>query len=96
MYTSPNVVFTALAFTLFFMRRTLPSGGALGYAARCTLGVYLLHPLLIMIPQQLGIWNPDTLPMWLAIPIRTAAVYAASLLISLLLGRVPLLKRLVS
>ena len=74
------------------------SGGSprLSAAARCTLGVYLLHPLLILIPQHLGLWEPQTMPLFLAVPLRGAAVYALALLISLALSRVPVLKRLVS
>lgn len=95
-YTSPNVAATAAAFTLFFLRRNFRASPRLSAAARCTLGVYLLHPLLILIPQHFGIWEPETLPLFLAVPLRTAAVYALSLLISLALSRVPGLRRLVS
>lgn len=95
-YTSPNVVLTAAAFTLFFLRLRLPESRRLGEAARCTLGVYLLHPLLIMTAQHLGIWEPETLSLWIAIPLRAAAVFALSMLASLLLSRAPLLRKLVS
>lgn len=95
-YTSPNVAATAAAFTLFFLRLPLRGSPRLSAAARCTLGVYLLHPLLILIPQHLGLWEPQTLPLFLAVPLRGAAVYTLALLISLALSRVPVLKRLVS
>lgn len=95
-YTSPNVVLTAAAFTLLFLRLRLPESRRLGEAARCTLGVYLLHPLLIMTAQHLGIWEPETLSLWIAIPLRAAAVFALSMLASLLLSRAPLLRKLVS
>ena len=68
----------------------------LSAAARCTLGVYLLHPMLILIPQHLGIWEPAVLPLWLAVPLRALGVYAVTLAVSLLLSRVPAVGRLVA
>ena len=49
-----------------------------------------------MTAQHLGIWEPETLSLWIAIPLRAAAVFALSMLASLLLSRAPLLRKLVS
>ena len=95
-YTTPFVMLTAAGFTLFCLRRRLPPSARLSAAARCTLGVYLLHPMLILIPQHLGIWEPAVLPLWLAVPLRALGVYAVTLAISLLLSRVPAVGRLVA
>ena len=44
----------------------------------------LLHP------------EPETLSLWIAIPLRAAAVFALSMLASLILSRAPLLRKLAS
>lgn len=93
-YTGPGAALAAAAFTAFCLRIKRAPSAALSYAARCTLGVYLLHPMLILIPQHLGVWEPVSMPLWAAIPLRGAAVYLASLGVSALLGRVPALGRL--
>ena len=86
-------VFTALHYGL--QKRPLRGEGtkaALHEAAGCTLGAYLVHPLLLdalKTPLLLA-----SLPQGLALALRALAVYLAALVLSWLFRRIPILRRL--
>lgn len=86
-------VFTALHYGL--QKRPLRGEGtkaALHEAAGCTLGAYLVHPLLLdalKTPLLLA-----SLPQGLALALRALAVYLAALMLSWLFRRIPILRRL--
>jgi len=99
-FFAPNVLAVSAAFFVFvkqLCRRFPPRHPAAARElADCTLGVYLLHPLILLMLQR----NPATLHLlydgadrWL-VPLRTALVFALALLLVLPLKRVPLLRRL--
>ena len=95
-YTTPFIMLTAAAFALLFLRSGIRGGAALPRCARCTLGVYLMHPLFIRIAQHGGFWDFPALSPYLLTPLRCCIVYARALAASLALSRAPLIKRLVS
>ena len=95
-YTTPFIMLTAAAFALLFLRSGIRGGAALPRCARCTLGVYLMHPLFIRIAQHGGFWDFPAVSPYLLTPLRCCIVYALALAASLALSRAPLIKRLVS
>ena len=64
--------------------------------SKYSLGIYLLHPLLLIPVRDLdnGFYSAFA-SNWLAIPIITIAVMFISLLCTMLLVKIPLIKRLV-
>lgn len=86
-------VFTALHYGL--QKRPLRAEGqkaALHEAAACTLGAYLIHPLLLDTLKTPLL--PEALPQGLALALRALAVYLAALVLSWLFRRIPILRHL--
>ena len=102
-FFAPNVLAASAAFfvlvkQLCAKRSFSPCAAAvLRELADCTLGVYLLHPLLLLMIQRGALVHAlyDGPDLWF-VPLRTALVFAAATLIVLLVKRVPLLRRLVA
>lgn len=98
-FFAPNVLITAIAFFLFIQQafRSFPikSRKVRAYIhkiAGCTLGIYLLHPLIIMIFQSgLEQYYFSTAP-YILIPIKTFLAYILSLALVFIVKKIPLLK----
>ncbi|MBO5998341.1 MAG: acyltransferase family protein [Lachnospiraceae bacterium] len=60
-----------------------------------TLGIYLIHPMVLQSLDRLFGLNTLSFFTWLSIPVIAAAVFCISALISALLGRIPVLRRLI-
>ncbi len=58
-----------------------------------TLGIYIVHPAFLMVAGWIG-FDTLFLPQILSLPIVTAAVYLLSLILTLILKRIPLLGKL--
>ncbi len=93
-YLSLTVIPMSVAAAVFF--RSLPPVRArwLQKLGPLTLGIYLVHPLLLESAQ--GLW-PKLLdgPQWLVIPAVTAALLVGSTVVTALLARLPLTRRFV-
>ena len=91
----PGNVLAAFAFFLFFNRLSLPKSGKLATVLRtcagATLGVYVLHPLLMNLLAAWDLFAGSDL----LIPLQTLLIYTISLGCSLILRSVPFLKRFV-
>lgn len=102
-FFAPNVLASSAAFFVLVKRICAKRSfsprfsAVLRESADCTLGVYLLHPLLLLMLQRGALMHalydgPDLV----FVPLRTALVFVAATLLVLLVKRVPLLKRLVA
>lgn len=69
-------------------------GSALRFCADRVLGIYLLHPLVINLFRAAG-FNASVCSPILFIPLVTVAVFLVSGLISLVLSKIPVIRRLV-
>lgn len=94
-YLSVTVVPMSVAVMLGLRRWPAAAGGLPGRFAGLTLGVYLLHPLLLETLLAQG-WGPQAgdLP-WLGIPLLAVVVAGASLGLAWGISRVPGLRRLI-
>ncbi|MDE5801776.1 MAG: acyltransferase family protein [Lachnospiraceae bacterium] len=70
------------------------TGKTLGFLASTVFGIYLLHPLAIILFNSIGFKTSLCTPI-LSIPLLTVCTVALSGLISAVLLRIPLLKRLI-
>lgn len=70
------------------------TGKTLGFLAGTVLGIYLLHPLAIILFNRIGFKTSLCTPI-LSIPLLTVCTVVLSGLISAVLLRIPLLKRLI-
>jgi surface polysaccharide O-acyltransferase-like enzyme len=81
-----------------WIARSLDQGGVpapwLRRCADLTLGVYLLHPLMIAAVWGLG-WHVETFSAAASIPLLSALVFGLSLLATWGLQKTPLARRLV-
>lgn len=87
-YLTPNVALTAAALFLAARRRRWGGGAVWAAAAPATLGVYLLHPLLLLVCQNHGLPRPGW-GVWWAVPAEAAILFAVALGGSLILRRIP-------
>ena len=94
----PNVVCMTIAIFVFFQY----NGGrfanrfhkAVNTVSGCTLGVYLLHPLLMVIFEKIGFYVMMC-PLVLSIPIVTIVIFTVSLCITWCIKKLPFLRALV-
>ncbi len=95
-YLSPTVLaMTAGALHLArSLEGTIPPGRLLRRLSAATLGVYLIHPLIIERLWALG-WHVETFHPAASVPVLTVAVFALSLAATLLLQALPGTRRLV-
>ena len=99
-FFAPNVLLSAAAFFVAIKQLCLlrppRARKSLRELADCTLGVYLLHPLFLLMLQR----NETTLRVFyggsdlIFAPVRAALAFTAATLAVMLLRRVPLLRRL--
>ena len=61
-----------------------------------TLGIYLLHPMVLQSLDRLFGLNTRSFAAWLSIPVITITVFAVSAIITAIIRRIPVLRRLVS
>lgn len=97
-YLSVNVFFTSVAVfalgkaSLDITPKTEKGISRLAYLSKCSFGVYLIHPMLIVILQNflkfsMGGWASAVL-----IPLVSLAIFAVSYLISMGLNKIPVIK----
>lgn len=83
-FFSPFAMIAGIGFFVFAQQFSPKIAGAnipWSKLSACSLGIYLLHPLLIMALQDMG-WEPfSTLSPLFAIPLKTALVFSSSLLL---------------
>jgi len=99
-FFAPNVILASAAF--FLLIHSLPFGrdgrgepALIRELSLCSLGIYLLHPLLILIMQRNEQLYWHSAPAPLLVPLRAVITYALSALVVFCMRRVPLIKRLV-
>lgn len=89
-YFSPGVIAMSLAAVHLLRRLQRPLlGRATSAVARHTLGIYLLHPLVLDAIGSYRLLRPDALTQWAFIPLVAACTLLISLLLSALLARLP-------
>ncbi|PAT40041.1 hypothetical protein CK623_07710 [Vandammella animalimorsus] len=95
-YLSPGVIAMSLAAAHLLRRLQRPLlGRATSAVARHTLGIYLLHPLVLDVIGRHGLLPAGLLGQWDFIPLAAACALLVSLLLSALLARLPGLRRVV-
>lgn len=87
-YLTPNVCFTALAIFLAARRLELGRSPMWAKAAQGTFGAYLLHPYLLHLLQEKGLPDPAWNVAW-AVPLEALVLFAAALVVSLALRKLP-------
>ena len=93
-FFSPSVLLTAAAVYGAFSLQKLPSfrwSVRLSSLAACTMGVYLLHPSMILYLQILA---KDTSPAVYAVPLRALAIFLISMGAVYLLRKIPVIRRI--
>ncbi|QIK64452.1 acyltransferase [Leucobacter viscericola] len=93
-YLTINVA--AVAVAVFVLARawgerftlTGRSLGVVMFLGANSLGVYLIHPFFQWLYKQLG-FETDTGPVWLTVPVLTVLVMVPSLLVTVLIRRIP-------
>lgn len=97
-YIQINTLLPGIGVFVFFkkhLNRSIPShylNKKLTFLSNCCFGVYLIHPLIIsIIEKYLGI-NTLMLSPIVSVPLITVLVFALSLVISIIINRIPLLK----
>lgn len=95
---APNTLITAAAVFVFVKEHTAwlekrPTAvKAVSYVSSCTLGIYLVHDLLNEIIRHLG-FDILNYPLWLAVPLYSAAVFALSLAIIGVIKKIPFVNK---
>ena len=94
----PNVVCMTIAIFVFFQYHTNAIANrfsrAVSVLSGCTLGIYLIHPLVIMLLQRVGI-GVAMCPLYTSIPLTTVLTFIISLCITWCMKKLPLLKELI-
>ena len=94
----PNVVCMTIAIFVFFQYHANTVANRYNKAVRivsgCTLGIYLLHPMVMVVLQKLGI-GVMMCPLYISIPLVTVTTFLISLCITWCMKKIPLLKELV-
>lgn len=62
-------------------------------AAKCSFGVYLVHPLVLEVLVKLAGESLSAMPLWLWIPALTVIVLALSLAVAWVLTKIPVVKK---
>lgn len=96
---SPFILFMAVAiFTFLFNRyhgQSHAHRSTVAALSRCTLGIYLVHVLVLNVFSDLLGVDSYTLHPVLGIPLLSLVVFALSLLVTVILLRIPIMKKLV-
>ncbi len=100
-FFAPNVIFSAIAFFVFskqlLSRLNIKKPGCRNFlhsVADCTLGIYLLHPMVILLLQRYAAQSYLLSASPVAILLRTIAVFFASTAVIFLLKNIPWLKHI--
>lgn len=93
LYTSPNVVLTAVAFCVLFryvlgISEERSRRGAVYSLGTFAFGIYLLHPIWVLVFQWLGLSVLTFTPV-LSVPLFAALFFALSIPFAWLLSRIP-------
>lgn len=94
----PNVVCMTIAIFVFFQYHSNGIANrfskTVSAVSGCTLGIYLLHPMVMVILQKCGI-SVTMCPLYISIPLVTAITFFISLCITWCMKKLPFLKELV-
>ncbi len=94
----PNVVCMTAAIFVFFQYHANGIAnrfrGAVSTVSGCTLGIYLIHPFVMVVLQKFGI-GVDMCPLYVSIPLVTVVTFLVSLCIVWCIKKIPMLKGLV-
>ncbi len=97
-FYAPNVILASAAFFLLVHCLPFKKNGkrtaAVSELSRCTLGIYLLHPLFILIMQRSEQLYWHFAPAPLLVPLRAVAAYALSALVVFCARKIPVVKAL--
>lgn len=94
----PNVVCMTIAIFVFFQYHANGIAGkysnAISTVSGCTLGIYLVHPMVMVILQKFGI-GVTMGALYVTIPLITIVTFLISLCITWCIKKIPVLKKLV-
>lgn len=94
----PNVVSMTIAIFVFFQYHMSDFANRyrklVTVGAGCTLGVYLVHPLVIILLQKFGI-SVTMCPLYLSIPLVTGFTFMISLCITWCMKQLPIVRKFV-
>ena len=93
-YFNINVALEAIAIFVF-AKYNFNSNKAIRYISKCTLGIYLLHLMIIEIFNVKFNLNVLTYQPILSIPILTILIFLISVLITSIINKIPLVKEIV-
>ena len=99
-YLTVNVmletVFVFIMFKSAFERRELgaKASSAASNLSKWSFGVYLLHPLIIIVLRKVGFYT-DSFSHFVSIPVMSIIVYTVSMLISAILNKMPIVNKYV-
>ena len=94
MYDYLNPIVIVMSISLFLIALKLPYEGSILKLAPLTLGIYLLHPVVLLGLGRIGLGAFTFGPM-IGIPLTTLVASAASALAAYLLKKTPMLRRLI-
>ena len=90
-YETPGVVFSSLALFLFVLRHPLHFGNriykVIGYVSKLTLGIYMVH-IFVLTEIFFRVYSFITNPV-LLVPVIVLAVFFISLVISIIISKIP-------
>lgn len=98
-YLSVNVFLTSVAVfalgkaALDFTPKTDKGAERLGYLSKCSFGVYLIHPMLIVVLENGLKFSISGSASAFLIPIVSLTVFAGSYLISMVLNKIPVVNK---
>lgn len=72
--------------------QSLKKQEALAFFSKCTFGVFLIHPFLLDVAEKYLNLTPVTFNPLLFVPVLALVIYIASMLVSILLNKIPLVK----
>lgn len=94
-YLTPNVViYSSCIFLLSKNIFKISNDKGLNLFAKTYFGVYLIHGLILGFYLQLGLFNLN-MPLGLLVILLTIIIYFTSLLVSFIMGYIPLIKKLI-
>lgn len=98
-YFSPNVMIAGIALFVFFkyeiskIKFRQSAVKIINTLSECSFRIYLVHDFFIMLIAKKGISTLNYNPAW-SVPVVATAVFTGSLAVSYIIGKTPLLKRI--
>ena len=97
-FISVNVLFTSIAIFIFgkhHLNKKLDDKKTkkLVFSSKCTLGIYLIHPLLLSLLDAVFNFNTLSFNPVLSVPIIWLLIFATSTLLSIILNKIPFINK---